>query len=631
MQLSNIVQSPTPHTSSSAMQFKDGQLIFGKVAKLFNNQTAEINIGQTKIIAALDAPITAGERYWFQVQTSGETTTLKVLPSKGGMESLKALSQQLLTHLGLPQTKENATLSQFFVKNQFPITKEQFLQALQWVKSSSSTSDGLNALKIMHNLSLPFSSTVFNAISNFDNGVPLHVQIKNLQVLLQNGSSSTEIALHSLLKQLISTEVERAADNGLNKLLTNWLNSNGNQKEMLFNILKDFNAFPKNIDQEQALLQAFKTATDKIGIEINPKFKEVMQHLMNMIDRSASQKVFNESVRNLLLLINDGMKTNVNKAENTLWQVLHREWAQVAQSQNSDGTSIQTKSAIANSMGHLLSFVGSTKDNSVLQLFSTDAQSRQNLANAQQNVALFLRQISSGQTIGSGDTAFLKQLLNEEIALMNSSKSPLLSDDIRTVIRALGLGFEHSLHHMDKGSVINATDLQALKPLLLKFLYETSMPQAKDIAEQLLHKITAQQLLSQNTGHVQHFITQFPFSFGTFQTEITMQWSGRKKADGEIDPAFCRVIFYLDMENMKETIIDLVVQNRIMKLTIYNEHATSLKDISRAFIPVVKDSLAELGYQVSAVTFQEPGIKQEKNKVNKMYEPSTYYGVDLKI
>ena len=28
-----------------------------------------------------------------------------------------------------------------------------------------------------------------------------------------------------------------------------------------------------------------------------------------------------------------------------------------------------------------------------------------------------------------------------------------------------------------------------------------------------------------------------------------MQWSGRKKENGQIDPSFCRVLFYLELEN----------------------------------------------------------------------------------
>ncbi|MDP1417945.1 hypothetical protein Q8G35_05930 [Peribacillus simplex] len=46
---------------------KNGQILFGKVNKVFPNQTAEVQISHQKMIATLDIPLRTGEKYWFQV------------------------------------------------------------------------------------------------------------------------------------------------------------------------------------------------------------------------------------------------------------------------------------------------------------------------------------------------------------------------------------------------------------------------------------------------------------------------------------------------------------------------------------------------------------------------------------
>ena len=55
--------------------------------------------------------------------------------------------------------------------------------------------------------------------------------------------------------------------------------------------------------------------------------------------------------------------------------------------------------------------------------------------------------------------------------------------------------------------------------------------------------------------------------------DLTLQWNGRRKANSnEIDPAFCRVLFYLELETLQETFVDMQVQNRIITITVMNEN-----------------------------------------------------------
>lgn len=55
--------------------------------------------------------------------------------------------------------------------------------------------------------------------------------------------------------------------------------------------------------------------------------------------------------------------------------------------------------------------------------------------------------------------------------------------------------------------------------------------------------------------------------------DATLQWNGRMKEDGKIDANYARILFYLQMESMKETVIDMQVQNRVVTVTVFNENS----------------------------------------------------------
>lgn len=92
-----------------------------------------------------------------------------------------------------------------------------------------------------------------------------------------------------------------------------------------------------------------------------------------------------------------------------------------------------------------------------------------------------------------------------------------------------------------------------------------------------MNRITAQQILSQENGPIQNLLLTIPLNLGSTKTDLTLQWSGRKTKEGKIDPDYCRVLFYLELEHLEETVIDMQVQNRIIKVTVINGLVQPLK------------------------------------------------------
>ena len=94
----------TKMNSDSNPTFKNGQILYGKINKLYPNQMAEVQIGNQKILANVDAPLQTGERYLLQVQQNIGNLLLKVLDSQPSSEmngKATATAQQIISHLGV--------------------------------------------------------------------------------------------------------------------------------------------------------------------------------------------------------------------------------------------------------------------------------------------------------------------------------------------------------------------------------------------------------------------------------------------------------------------------------------------------------------------------------------------------
>lgn len=239
----------------------------------------------------------------------------------------------------------------------------------------------------------------------------------------------------------------------------------------------------------------------------------------------------------------------------------------------------------------------------------------------------------------------VEKLLNEQKNGMNMRTESLVAtnpdlqdhaiftDYLKGLIKNIGFSYEHEVAQFLKQPQEELLSKEALKPLLLDFLKEASPGPANEIAERVLHKITGLQLLAQESGPIQQFVLQVPVSLQHKAVDLTMQWSGRKTEDGQIDPAYCRILFYLELENLHDTIVDMQVQNRIMTISVMNENG-HLKQFASPFIDKLKENLKSIDFTLSAVHFTQPSrpvLKHDKQQLSPYFTSSQYSGVDLRI
>jgi hypothetical protein len=207
-----------------------------------------------------------------------------------------------------------------------------------------------------------------------------------------------------------------------------------------------------------------------------------------------------------------------------------------------------------------------------------------------------------------------------------------IQDLLRNLVQSLGLEYEKEVQLWTNTEQDAEDPLQSLKPLLMKVMLELG-EKGKEL-EPLLNRLTGMQLISHDSvGPMLQMVLQMPFSFGGQQSDITLQWSGKKTKAGQIDPDFCRILFHLDLQSLEQTVIDMQVQNRVVHLSVINDKQ-GIEPIVKALAPMLKEKLESNGYTLSFVkvnpTFdkKQAGVAQP-NPMN--LSTDLYKRVDIKI
>jgi hypothetical protein len=142
--------------------------------------------------------------------------------------------------------------------------------------------------------------------------------------------------------------------------------------------------------------------------------------------------------------------------------------------------------------------------------------------------------------------------------------------------------------------------------------------------------IIPKESLEENQGLIEQFVTQIPILVGNSSSDLTIQWNGRKKKDGKLDSNFCRVLLYLNLENIGDTFVDLHIQNRIMSISIENEK-TDLRLVVAPLIHTLKEKLSEMNYHLTSLTFEQSSKMNKVKKGIPSFGSTPYEGVDIRI
>ncbi|BDH61122.1 hypothetical protein MTP04_12520 [Lysinibacillus sp. PLM2] len=619
IQQSNIAQT-------QSMTLKQGQVFHGTIKKLYPDQIAEVQVGNHKFVAKLETPLKAGDSHFFQVTTINPQAELKVV--SGPMTSSMTMSQQinrLIESMDLPRTNEMVQLLSHFLKEQLPISKEQLVQAQNWLKMSDGMlmKDGLVAIQRMVELNMPFTKDVFQAALNGSKTSGMTLALETFTQQLQKDTSIDQQTKTMLLQQLdkISKPLE-GEKGGLIlarsiQLLMNDAEPVGDKLHAL-NLLKEAAILPKQAALSNWLQESFNETIARGQNGSLQNAGKIVQNLHNMTPENhvetmkqvkawlQNQPLLNEHQKSELLnLVSRFESTPFSAKANEQFAKLFHENLIKSFSTSLTNQLFSHDLNGANPRGHLLSLLNPTTNEAmVLPQLPT-------LANESLNPKL--------QEIA----------LQGERQIQSNIDGNAVQQSLKTIFKHLGISYEAILNRNDE-SLDNIGN--QLKPQLVSLLHDgQASTQLKEAAELLLARMNGMQLLSGENGHQHQIVMQIPVQFLGKFTEATLQWNGRMKENGKIDSNYARVLFYLEMETLKETVIDMQVQNRIVTIHVYNNHE-ALQKTAEPLLEMLKKRLSEKDYYLSGVFIKpfEKNVPQNKIK-NEKIEPTHSNGVDFRV
>jgi hypothetical protein len=232
-------------------------------------------------------------------------------------------------------------------------------------------------------------------------------------------------------------------------------------------------------------------------------------------------------------------------------------------------------------------------------------------------------------TTKSADPVIQQLVSQAEQNVHNAIDSRAIESAMKQTLQHLGLSYEAKL--LDK-----TVDMQQLagqlKPQLLSLLQDPSASSTTKVAaEQIVARMNGMQYLSGENGPQHQIIMQIPLEFFGRRTDATLQWNGRMKDEGKIDTDFARILFYLQLNSLQETVIDMQVQSRVVTVTVYNEN-DQLKELAEPLRVALKTGLATHDYQLSGVFLKKFAENQPvKTTLSAKTSETDNGGVDIRI
>jgi len=493
-----------------------------------------------------------------------------------------------------------------------------------WLKAlpeGISKVDALQTIQKMIELKMPMINDVFQALMSGQKTSGMTAIMDNFAQLLAKDTTLSESLRQNLMQQVQAIAKPFEVETGsavLARLLQSLTNSSAtmNEKMQALSMLKESGILP-----QQTTLQNWSKMNEAKAFQPIQQAGQVIQTILATKPENARQlveqlKSWTESQN----LLTNGQKQQINQLVDRFNQLPVSKqtldvFAKQMQDQLLKAFTQNTADRLFTQDAHTLSM----KDH-LLSLFKQEANSPSQSEALMRN--LVKNSIDSSQP-------FIQQVVTQAEALVqNSMDSKAMEHALKTVLKNLGISYEATLGN--KSADLHMIAHQ-LKPQLHTLLQETNIPpQMKEAAEMLMTRMNGMQLSSGENGHQHQLIMQVPLEFFGKKMDATLQWNGRMKDNGKIDANYARVLFYLQMASMQETVIDMQVQNRVVTVTVFNENS-EIQSLAEPLKAALKIGLAEKNYQLSGV-FIKQFDKGQTEKVGPVVEQrEEQSGVDIRV
>ncbi|WP_088069423.1 hypothetical protein [Gottfriedia luciferensis] len=604
-------------------ELKEGQIVIGKVNELSEDGTARIIINGKIITATVVEETLSKGKFYFQVQDFKDNQLeLKVISEIKQNDQKNAL--QILNELDIPYTKEAESVIKLFLQSEHPINKSEIITAINQLPNSQNKQLVLDTLSFLLNKNYPITEKLIDTLMNGTESqlTSLLANIEELQIeptmnanlkqlqsmvgLIKNNHiiSNFQTEQYHLANRLLTSNDESFLNEWNNQFSSKGINNTSNFKQEVFNNLV------KVSENSPSIAKAFLTSLSEL-----PEFQLEKTDLMR-IPLNLSNQLFSD--------LDEQINPNLQKTNEI---ELNQQFVKNIQDKISGFLS-------TNSDNHSLK-------NSILTNVLANLNDDKNMDSM---TKLYLQnQILDGSNTSSDESM---NKLFEQISKFNRSNNSTLDIHTEQLTKQLmkhneliGLNLENKLSHLTNlNKSVISEQFPTLKEIALRAL-NSPIPEAfKEPIEQLITKITAQQITSiHQNGPQYHLSTSIPINLNNWSTDLLIQWSGKEDQSNQnqIQSNYCHVLFFLELETLKETMVDVSIQNRVVNVTIFN-NKEGLNDIVSNAQQIIKDGLAKHDYYLSSLKCL-PFQNEQKQRVkeiqfnNSLLSNKEYAGVDLLV
>ncbi|MFD2044086.1 hypothetical protein ACFSTA_05950 [Ornithinibacillus salinisoli] len=590
MSIQQINGNRMTKTTESIQPLRTGQIVQGKIIKLFPNNKAQIQLGSRQLVAQLEASLTVGSNYHFQVKATDSLIHLRVLGHQLQQKD-RLNTLQLLEQLGFRTTNTNISFVQLLLKEKIPFDRGQLAQALQLFEGAGNHPQAVQIIKGMIQNRLPLSDSVFQALltkntNNFSEAM------KSLSLSLHNGIQKTDLQ-QNLLNRLTQLTVPPMGErSGLVKQIVSDFTTNS---PSVLNVLKAAGGVSHSVefsqwkDSWEAFMKQKNVSTNLLN---SPSTTEKLPYQLQSTEVNTRLEHLAQNKHGLQAAASELLQ----KWERSLSQAINRETPMTNQSFE------QIRNDLTKNLSPLLQ-----KDQQI----------------PIQNTGAALRQLFTQLQTLSNELTF--RTIDQILTNLSTPKDQFLSQ-LNQVLSSTGLSYESSI-----GNENPEKQLQTIKSMLIQMIQQTDGA-VQDNSRQLLHYINGMQLQSVNeTMNILQANLTIPAEKLGLAKDIQLEFEGKKTESGEINPDFCRILFYLELANVKETIIDMYIQKRAVSITIFNDHL-DISNLSNPLKPLLRKGLEGLDYQLSTISFK-PLKQNSEPQIDPSYikQPLSYQGVDYRI
>lgn len=673
MSIDPIQKNLITHISNLAeghQTLKDNQILSAKILRLFPDQKSEIEIGNNRFIAQLEASLVVGKRYYFQVYVQKNIIFLKLLNEQKSKNS-DINVKELLNTIGLKDGKTETLFVQKLLKQNILFQKTQLIQVLRLLNNVPNQSKSEQILLNMIKQQTPITKDIYEALCMRGN-ISLQESLNSLHSVLDQISTEPISFRKGIEKQQLSLNKNpKIYTHAIVEVIKNILKKTGlknesNIEELTLRSSQTSVSKEITLNNQRILLQKdrklFVQASELIGRMTNENtFKksiwmkklipEIIQN-KNLFEELKSSEVLHKEVsfnnwkesweqfinktistkymspelpfhlakEELLLSLNKQPKSNQVLKVNVknLLRYFSKDLLKAIQNQTtlSEGVFLEFKQKI---MQKVLPNLNPIKQEELNQTL------KNHLEGLRQTITLLASLLEEATIIKSNElmtVAKLDQLLNIPKA------QNLFMENIKQATTNLGLNYEKLLvnYSVEKDPPI------ALKSILMQ-LADGTNHQLADQSRRMIQLINGLQLNSiQESNHMLQASLQLPGAPLGLTNDMKIDLEGSKTTDGMIDADFCRIMFYLDLASIEKTIIDMKIQNRAIQITVFNDHP-KIKQTADQLQVFLAEGLDSLSYTLSNVIIKSINEQSavSKNEIAIYKKQKGHQGVDYLI